>query len=288
MPENKAITFTPIEIGIYEAILNKNGAVSVKSENDEMVGVKLDEFEFLTANDRQELIKIAHPNIPSVNTEIFSEILSIEDGESPSPYMVRNFEMMWVDLQLNLTGKALVDLLQHNTASSEEAKKITACMKAMENDSKYLTNYPEISKIMLSNARKEGGDIALAWFGNAFKHFYDDGTKMEWEDAFRKAVEKTMDQIVEQFKKELTESDINEKHEEEQSTEGINIDIEAGDKIPILLKANKCSIVLFTNVTELLTTVYGDKTLNQEQFNWLTKTLGDLELYFDALPNKEK
>lgn len=144
VPENKLLPFTPIEIGIHEAHLNKNGAVSVKSENDEMVGVKLDEFEFLTENDRAEWIKIAHPNIP------------------------------------------------------------------------------EVSK------------------------------------------------------------------DEEQSSEGIKIDIEAGDKIPILLKANKCSIVLFTNVTELLTTIYGDKTLNQEQFNRITKDLGDLELFFDALPNKEK
>ena len=66
VPENIVIKFTPIEIGIYEANLNPLGAVSVKSVDGEMVGVKLDEFEFLTIEDRNEWINIAYRDIPKV------------------------------------------------------------------------------------------------------------------------------------------------------------------------------------------------------------------------------
>lgn len=39
------------------------------------------------------------------------------------------------------------------------------------------------------------GMKSLSYFSHNFKHFYDDGTKMAWEDAFRKAVDKTIDQL---------------------------------------------------------------------------------------------
>ena len=66
VPESPVMKFKPIETGIYDAMLNPLGAVSVKSDDGEFVGVKLDEFEFLTVEDRNEWVNIAHPNIPKV------------------------------------------------------------------------------------------------------------------------------------------------------------------------------------------------------------------------------
>ncbi len=39
------------------------------------------------------------------------------------------------------------------------------------------------------------GMRGVSYFSHNFKHFYDDGTKMAWEDAFRKAIDKTIDQL---------------------------------------------------------------------------------------------
>ena len=66
VPESPVMKFKPIKLGIYEAELNPMGAVSVKSDDGEVVGVKLDEFEFLTVEDRNEWINITFPDIPKV------------------------------------------------------------------------------------------------------------------------------------------------------------------------------------------------------------------------------
>ena len=39
------------------------------------------------------------------------------------------------------------------------------------------------------------GMRGVSYFSHNFKHFYGDGTKMAWEDAFRKAIDKTVDQL---------------------------------------------------------------------------------------------
>ncbi|MCK4545122.1 hypothetical protein KAU43_06250 [candidate division WOR-3 bacterium] len=53
--------------------------------------------------------------------------------------------------------------------------------------------YPEhIRKLIINEGT---GMKSLSYFSHNFKHFYDDGTKMAWEDAFRKAIDKTIDQL---------------------------------------------------------------------------------------------
>lgn len=55
-----------VRAGIHEVDMNPHGAVSCVSNTGVLIGVKLDEFEFLTIEDRDEWLKIAHPNIPKV------------------------------------------------------------------------------------------------------------------------------------------------------------------------------------------------------------------------------
>lgn len=53
--------------------------------------------------------------------------------------------------------------------------------------------YPEhIRKLIINEG---SGMRSLSYFTHNFKHFYDDGTKMEWQDAFRKAIDKVVDQL---------------------------------------------------------------------------------------------
>jgi len=61
------LSFSTIKPGIYDVDhMNPQGAISIKSEDGKRVGVKPDEFEFLSEMDRYYWIKIAYPNIPSV------------------------------------------------------------------------------------------------------------------------------------------------------------------------------------------------------------------------------
>ncbi|GAH14711.1 unnamed protein product [marine sediment metagenome] len=57
-----------VKIGIHEAIMNKHGAISCKSDKNELIGIKLDEFKFISHRDREEWIKIAYPKIPKIIT----------------------------------------------------------------------------------------------------------------------------------------------------------------------------------------------------------------------------
>jgi len=53
-----------VKKGIHEAHFNKNGAVSCKSDNENMIGIKLDEFLFLNETDRYSYINKYYPEIP--------------------------------------------------------------------------------------------------------------------------------------------------------------------------------------------------------------------------------
>jgi len=55
-----------VKKGVHVAIINQNGAISCKSDTFELIGIKLDEFEFLSKEDRESWISIAYPNIPIV------------------------------------------------------------------------------------------------------------------------------------------------------------------------------------------------------------------------------
>lgn len=65
----RGCTFFPPQLvakpGIHEAKFNQYGAVSVEIDGRSL-GVKLDEFLFLSKEDREEWLKIAHPNIPEI------------------------------------------------------------------------------------------------------------------------------------------------------------------------------------------------------------------------------
>ena len=65
-PENVVFDFKPINPGIYEAHFNKNGAVSVYNDDGVKIGVKLNEFLFLSKEDLFEWIKIVEPGYPGV------------------------------------------------------------------------------------------------------------------------------------------------------------------------------------------------------------------------------
>ena len=60
---------------------------------------------------------------------------------------------------------------------------------------------PDIKSTSLINFGKTTiddrlGMRAISYFTHNFKHFYDDGTKMAWQDAFRKAIDKVVDQLI--------------------------------------------------------------------------------------------
>lgn len=57
-----------VEPGTHEAHFNKNGAISVMSNKNQLMGVMLDELKFLSPEDREEWIKLAHPNVPGIDT----------------------------------------------------------------------------------------------------------------------------------------------------------------------------------------------------------------------------
>lgn len=57
-----------VKAGIHEAYMNLHGAVSCISDKGKKIGIMLDEFEFLSEEDRQEWLAIAHPNIPRVKS----------------------------------------------------------------------------------------------------------------------------------------------------------------------------------------------------------------------------
>ena len=64
----KALYFEPIMPGPYEVdYTNQNGAISVLSPDGKRVGVKLDEFEFTSEQDRADWMEIAYPNAPRVH-----------------------------------------------------------------------------------------------------------------------------------------------------------------------------------------------------------------------------
>ena len=65
--------------------------------------------------------------------------------------------------------------------------------------------------------------------------------------------------------------------------EGIEATIKPGKVNPMNLAVEGCSITLFTTVTDLLGEFYGNRAVNQEEFNWLTKSLGEIEEFYQKL-----
>jgi len=65
--------------------------------------------------------------------------------------------------------------------------------------------------------------------------------------------------------------------------DGIEATIKPGKVNPMNLEVDGCSITLFTTVTDLLGELYGSRTVNQEEFNWLTKSLGNIEEFYQKL-----
>lgn len=131
---------------------------------------------------------------------IFDTIPMAEQKDSS--ILIRNYNMMWLDLKLNLGGNALAIMIQQDKEKSELLKHITHMMEHMELDDKYMNDYPPITKLLESQYRKDGGMRALSWFSWNFRHFHrNEG--LEWEDAFAKAIDRTIEQIDEHFQKEI-------------------------------------------------------------------------------------
>lgn len=74
--------------------------------------------------------------------------------------------------------------------------------------------------------------------------------------------------------------DVEHSVDEEDKSDGVLIGIGAGGK--------GCSITTFTTITELFREWYGDKTVNQEQFNSIVEKLGEVEDLYQSLPKKER
>ena len=115
-----------------------------------------------------------------------------------------NYEMMWLDLQLNISGNALANTIKQNQAKTDTLTEIKHLMEHMEQDKMYLTAIPMVDQILSAQNQRKGGLRAISWFSWNFRHFHrNEG--LEWEDAFRKAIFKTMDQLDEQYEKDLQE-----------------------------------------------------------------------------------
>ena len=78
-----------VELAVYEAKINPQGAVSVITKDGTSLGIKLDEFLFLSKEDRDAWINIAHPNIPDIkeNDEIKSSEKFTNLGELLNFYL---------------------------------------------------------------------------------------------------------------------------------------------------------------------------------------------------------
>jgi len=78
------MSFIPIKLGIYDVEFNKNGAASVRSEDGKSIGVKPDEFVFLSESDRSEWIRRFNINIPGVQPGGEDPPSPHDDEEFPS------------------------------------------------------------------------------------------------------------------------------------------------------------------------------------------------------------